>query len=75
MVMVIPKVIMFKAYWRLGPHKYSESFLLTVNRKHSRAWQQWPVLSSNSVQCMMCTSNPYINGKIKTADSQPSQSR
>ena len=24
---------------------------------------------------MMCTSNPYINGKIKTADRQPSQTR
>ena len=34
-----------KAFWRLGPHKYSERFLLTVNRKHIQGY----VLSSNSV--------------------------
>ena len=35
-MIVIPKVMMFQAYWKLGPHKYSESFLLTVNVKHIR---------------------------------------
>ena len=74
--MVIPKVMMFQAYWKLGPHKYSESFLLTVNVKHIRRHGNND-LYCHPIQylCMMCTSNPYISGRIKTADSQPSQTR
>ena len=60
---------MFKVFWRLGPRKYSESFLLTVNRKHI----QGHVLSSNSVFIHDVYFNPYVNGKIRTADGQPNQ--